>query len=323
MSFFAVVLPTYNGLPYVKASVESVLAQTYGDFEFLICDDHSTDGTWEYLQTLTDSRIRLFRNEQNRGLFPTLNFLIRQASAQWIHLWSQDDIMYPFCLEEEASFAWRHADVPFFFSQRDVIDASGKIIRPYKANYTNEIIPEQHLIKISILAGSVTGNIANTVVKKEAIVSAGYFDEKMKYSADFDMWERLSRGKDIGVINKALIQLREHQGQLSKQLDKKIYQLRENQQILARWLGRLDSPELQKKAQRGLKWKINVMFCLWGMKMIIKGRFGLAWQYFKEFSRYDCLCTLWLRCVIVKAADLLGLREKLYYMLFYKNYYST
>ena len=322
MSFLSVVLPTYNGLPYVKESVESVLKQTYRDFEFLICDDHSTDGTWEYLQTITDSRIRLFRNEQNKGLFPTLNFLIRQANAQWIHLWSQDDIMYPFCLEEEIRFAQRHPDVPFFFSQRDIIDGSGNIIKPYKGNYTNETISERHLIKISILAGSVTGNIANTVVKKEAIIKAGYFDEKMKYSADFDMWERLSRGSHIGVINKALIQLREHPAQLSKQLNVKIYQLRENQQILSRWLGRLDSPEHLKKAKRGIKWKINIMFCLWGMKMLFKGKVRLALQYFKEFSKYENLMTLGLRCVTVKFLEMVKLKQKFYFILFYKGYYE-
>lgn len=322
MIFLAVVLPTYNGIKYIRESVESVLGQTYQDFEFLICDDHSTDGTWEYLQTLNDSRIRLFRNEQNKGLFPTLNFLIRQTSAQWIHLWSQDDIMYPFCLEAEADFARRHPDVPFFFSQRDIIDQTGKIISPYDENYDNELIPERHLIKISILAGSVTGNIANTVVKRNEIERVGYFDEKMRYSADFDLWERLSRGKDIGVINKALIQLREHSGQLSKQLDVKIFQLKENQLILRRWLERISDPKIKRKAIRGLRWKINVMFCLWGMKMIAKGKVKLAWQLFKEFSKYDNLFALWIRCAIVKILDIARLKQRFYNLLFYKGYYK-
>ncbi len=322
MNFISVVLPTYNGLPYVKQSVESVLNQTYTDFEFLICDDASTDGTWEYLQSLQDPRIKLFRNSQNKGLFPTLNFLIRQANAQWIHLWSQDDVMYPFCLEEEVRFARRHPDVLFFFSQRDIIDARGQIVEKYDNRYNNELISERHLIKVSILAGSVTGNIANTVVRKSAVEAAGYFNEQMRYSADFDMWERLSRGKDIGVINKALIQLRQHKGQLSRQHRIKIYQLRENRKILRRWISRIDDKKIHKKAIRGINWKIKPMFFAFGLDMLRDKEYSTAKEYFRELHRWENLFTLSMKFIILKILDLFGLRKKFYWILFYKGYYG-
>ena len=318
----AVVLPTYNGLPYVKEAVNSVLNQTYTDFEFLICDDASTDGTWEYLQSLQDPRIKLFRNPQNKGLFPTLNFLIRQAYAQWIHLWSQDDVMYPFCLEEEVHFARRHPDVPFFFSQRDIIDTRGEIVEKYDNRYNNELISERHLIKVSILAGSVTGNIANTVVRKSAVERAGYFNEQMRYSADFDMWERLSRGKEIGVINKALIQLRQHKGQLSRQHKVKIYQLRENREILIRWISRIDEEKIRKKAIRGINWKIKPMFFAFGLDMLKDKEYSTAKQYFRELHRWENLFTLSLKFIILKILDLFRLRKKFYWILFYKGYYE-
>ena len=95
MRGIAVVLPVYNGMKYLRESVQSVLTQSLQDFDFLICDDHSTDGSWEYLQQLQDARIQLFRNEANRGLFPTLNFLSRKAERDIIKLWSQDDIIEP------------------------------------------------------------------------------------------------------------------------------------------------------------------------------------------------------------------------------------
>src|SRR5688500_9321812 len=100
MSEIAVVLPVYNGLEFLQENIKSVLNQQYKDFSFLICDDCSTDGSWDYLNSLNDSRITLYRNKQNKGLFPTLNFLCRQVESKLIKIWSQDDVMNPDCLEE-------------------------------------------------------------------------------------------------------------------------------------------------------------------------------------------------------------------------------
>ena len=322
MAQITVVLPVYNGGEYLHKSVQSVLNQIYTDFEFLICDDGSSDGSIEYLKSLDDSRIKLFFNEKNKGLFPTLNFLLRQAQTGWVHLWSQDDIMYPFCLEEEIKFIEKHPEVPFFFSQRDIIDQNGKIIKSGATEATNELISEEHLVKVSILAGSITGNIANTVVNKKAVEEAGYFDENMKYSADFDMWEKLSRGKPIGVINKPLIQLRSHSGQLSRQYEMKIHQLRENHEIINRFLERIKDPVIKKKAQKGIKWKIQVMHFAFGLQILRHNR-QAAKEYFLQLKKQTSLAGVAIRYVIVKVVDILGLKAKFYHILFYKNYYKS
>ncbi len=322
MPRISVILSTYNGLPYVKDSVESVLNQSFSDYEFLICDDASTDGTWEFLQGLKDTRVKLFRNEKNRGLFPNLNFLIRQSQASWIHLWSQDDIMYPYCLEEVAKYVEKHPQVPFLFSQRDVIDEHGRIVDKYDKNYTNELISVEHLIRVSVLGGSITGNIANTIVKKSEIIRAGFFNEKYRYSADFDMWERLSRGhKYIGVINKPLIQLRAHTGQLSRQFGMKIYQLRENREILNNWLARIKDRKILKKAKRGIAWKIRPMFFAFGLQMLKKRQWKIAREYFAELNKWENLVFIGLRYLLVKFFKIFKLERKFYYWLFYKNYY--
>ncbi len=322
MAKISVVLPVHNGLPYLIDSVNSVLNQTFTDFEFLICDDASTDDSFELLKTIKDKRIKLFKNEQNRGLFPTLNFLIKNATTNWIHLWSQDDIMYPNCLEEEVKFIDKHPEVPFFFSQVDIIDETGKIIKKYNANYTNEIISERHLIKVSILAGSITGNISTTVINKTEVERVGCFREDFKYSADFDLWERLSRGKNIGVINKPLIKLREHKRQLSKNMDVKIYQLRENKLILDNWLKRIDSTIIKKKAIRGINWKIKPMFLGFGIAMLKQKGRKAARPYFAELNKWESIFTLSFKYVFLKLLDILGLKQKFYYFLFYKGYYD-
>ncbi len=322
MAKISVILSVHNGLPFLIESVNSVLYQTFEDFEFLICDDASTDKSYDFLKTLNDRRIKLFKNQQNKGLFPTLNFLIKHTTTNWIHLWSQDDIMYPNCLEEEINFINKHPEVPFFFCQSDIIDETGKIIKKYNANYTNQLISEKHLIKVSLLAGSITGNIATTVVNKKEIEQVGYFREEFKYSADFDLWERLSRGKNIGVINKPLIKLREHKEQLSKNPEVKIFQLRENKLILQNWLSRINDPKIKKKAIRGINWKIKPMFFGFGLAILKQKGWKKAKPYFVELNKWENLIFLSIKYLILKTLDFLGLKQKFYHLLFYKGYYN-
>ena len=113
MASVSIILPVYNGIKYLDQSVDSVLKQDFLDFEFLIIDDCSTDGSWEYLLLLKDERIRLYKNEQNMGLFFNLNFLIKKANSPIIKLWSQDDVLYDNCLKEVVDFQRRHPEVGF------------------------------------------------------------------------------------------------------------------------------------------------------------------------------------------------------------------
>src|SRR6476660_5448744 len=95
----SIILPVYNGGAYLVQSVESVLKQSLKNFELLILDDCSSDGSWEYINDIKASRISVYKNETNKGLFYNINFLIKKSKTPLIKLWAQDDVMYPYCLE--------------------------------------------------------------------------------------------------------------------------------------------------------------------------------------------------------------------------------
>ncbi len=105
-----VTLPVHNAMPYLPASVESVLGQTYSDFEFLIIDDGSSDGSTDYLRSLDDPRIRLTVRE-NRGLGATLNELFRHSQTEYVARMDADDICEPERLEKQMAFLRAHPDV--------------------------------------------------------------------------------------------------------------------------------------------------------------------------------------------------------------------
>ena len=167
----SVILPVYNGGEYLKKSLQSVLKQGFHNFEILIIDDCSTDGSLEYLQSITAPRISLFKNEQNRGLFFNLNFLISQSKSPLIKLWAQDDIMYPQCLGRFVAFHEQYPEIGFSYSGRDIIDEEGNIKSNDTVDNTPTIISTALHSKIAYYTGSIAGNIANVCINKNALIS--------------------------------------------------------------------------------------------------------------------------------------------------------
>ena len=105
-----VTLPVYNARPYLLAAVESILGQTYSDFEFLIIDDGSSDGSAEYLRSLRDPRIKLLVRE-NRGLGTTLNELFGNSRTDYVARMDADDVCEPHRLEKQMAFLRDHPDI--------------------------------------------------------------------------------------------------------------------------------------------------------------------------------------------------------------------
>lgn len=96
--FFTVGIPVYNRVQAVRDAVESVLAQTDRDFELVVVDNASTDGTWEYLQGLTDPRVRVFRNDTNVGMVPNWRRCVEEARGSWFKFLMSDDVLFPWAL---------------------------------------------------------------------------------------------------------------------------------------------------------------------------------------------------------------------------------
>ena len=95
---FTIAIPVYNRLNYLRDAISSVLNQNFYDFELLLVDDHSTDGAWEYIQTIKDSRVRAFRNKKNLGAVRNWKRCIEEANGIWFKFLMSDDIMFPYNL---------------------------------------------------------------------------------------------------------------------------------------------------------------------------------------------------------------------------------
>lgn len=281
----SIILPVYNGMPYLKHAVQSVLRQEFEDFEFIILDDCSTDGSWEYLQAVADSRIKLMRNEKNLGLFPNLNFLIRQSSAPLIKLWSQDDVMYPGCINSIIKFHGQHPQIGFSYTGRDFIDEAGTVTHVHSNDATPEIVSKELHAAIACFTGSIAGNIANVTISRLALDECGLFNEQMKISGDFEMWVRLSLKFPIGFISSNLIQLRNHTGQLSRQEQYYIYHMQEDLEAYKILFGGL-TPLQQAKGRKLLCLHKLMFYYTLMVKAFLKGHIKTGIGFMKPLHRF-------------------------------------
>lgn len=294
----SVILPVYNGKPYLKDSVESVLKQNFRDFEFIILDDCSTDGSYEYLKSLDDPRIKLLRNEKNKGLFPNLNMLISASDTPLIKIWSQDDIMYPDCLQEFVNFHAQH-EVGFSYSNRDRIDEHGILKPVLPEDKTPAIISTALHSRIAYYTGSIAGNIANVCLNRKALNNSGLFDESMKISGDFYMWVKLAEKNRTGFISKALLQLRDHSGQLSRKESYYKFHIIEDLVVYRYLDGYAGEKEKVEGHANLLQYKMLFYFTVM-MKAFAKADFDTAFGIRKALATYISVPRLALNFVKYK-----------------------
>jgi len=197
-----VIIPVYNGMPFLKETVQSILNQTYKDFHLLIVDDGSTDGSAEYLKTLTDSRIEI-RSQSNLGLCTSLNQAVASSNTELIARLDQDDIASPSRLQEQVDFLISHLGYACVLSNISRITESGKEFGSYKTDFSEEI---------SDYRWEQYGCIVHSTIcfRKESFLALGGYRSSLYPVDDYDLLLRFDEAYKVAVINKALVKYRVH-----------------------------------------------------------------------------------------------------------------
>ncbi len=186
MPLVSVILSTYNDAPFLPESVESVLNQSFRDFELIIVDDGSTDKTAEVLATFQHSRIRLLHNERNLGLAASLNRGIAVASGKYIARQDADTISVPNRLQLQVDYLENHPSLIIVGSNVMATDEAGDVRGLW-------VLPPRDIdIKWTLLFR--TPLIHPTVVMRAAALDkAGFYSEDAEfcYVEDYELWSRL------------------------------------------------------------------------------------------------------------------------------------
>lgn len=212
----SVLIPVYNGMPYIAEAVESVLVQDCQDWELVISDNGSDDGTRDYLRSLTDARIRVYEQQVNLGIMGNLNFLLAHAAAPIAKILGHDDRLLPGCLEKTAIFMEERPDCAVSRCW-----ASGDSVRYQKGGNLEweGLLPTQLEAEASVLAfatfGNLIGNICRAACRPQMILQAGGFDQEYPAAGDYEGWLRVAKQFGIFFQNEELVFERTHEFQHS------------------------------------------------------------------------------------------------------------
>ncbi|MBN2287710.1 MAG: glycosyltransferase [Candidatus Glassbacteria bacterium] len=182
----SVVMSVYNGERHLAEAIESIITQSFEDFEFVIIDDGSTDGTWGILNKYAgkDPRIVLSRNEQNIGLTRSLNRGIALAKGEYIARMDADDLSMTDRLELQVRFLDQNPEIGLVSGACNIVDDTGRPIKKISPPLEDEEIKAELLIK------NFFGH-PEIMARAEIIHRVGGYDEKIPYAQDYDLWCRL------------------------------------------------------------------------------------------------------------------------------------
>ena len=190
-----VLMPVFNAEAYLAEAVESILAQTFTDFEFLIIDDGSSDKTPDILEDYArkDARIRLLGNEQNMKIAASLNKGLSLAAAPLIARMDADDISLPDRLEKQVAFMREHPDIIVCSGGLSTFGAQDEICLPLAAEH------EAICVKL-LFVNSINHPV--TMYRRDQICAyAGGYDSSMPPAEDYDLWARLSKNPAVRFAN--------------------------------------------------------------------------------------------------------------------------
>lgn len=180
----SVILAVYNGEKYLAETINSILAQTYRDFELIVVNDCSSDRTSEILSTYEDERILIVNNSSNVKISRSRNRGLELARGQFIAVSDADDISLPERFEKQVEFLERHADIGVVGCQVKKIDGNGKFI----GNLMRDVWPEA--VKWGLFFGSTLAHPA-AMMRTTLIKSVGGYSNDIFVGADYELWTRL------------------------------------------------------------------------------------------------------------------------------------
>lgn len=198
----SVLMPVYNGAKYLREAVDSILGQTFGDFEFIVIDDGSTDDSVQIVESYDDPRIRFLRNPTNEGLIATLNKGLNLAAGQYIARMDCDDVSLPERLARQVAFMESRPELAASGTWARDIDSGGKVIGerhtpPVGARMEYDFWYPSPLIH-------------PTAIIRAACLGEMRYDPQALHAEDYDLWLRLRKRYRLDNLPEELLLYRVH-----------------------------------------------------------------------------------------------------------------
>lgn len=224
----SVVIVTYNRADLLPKAVASVLAQSFKDFELLIIDDGSVDGTEAYVRSLSfrDERVKYFKNEFNLGISKSRNRGVALARGEYIAMLDSDDYwLDKNKLKVQAAYLDEHPEAGLIGTAIRCEDKNGRILKEDIFAAADEDIRARLLLKNQFAQSSV-------LFRKKAFVKAGGYDESSNIGEDYDLWLKIGRSFQLANLPEVTVAYLIHSGGITK--EKRFKTIYETDKIICR-----------------------------------------------------------------------------------------
>lgn len=306
----SVIMSNYNTPEeYLREAIESILNQTYSDFEFIIVDDCSTDNSLEIIKSYKDSRISVIKNKVNMGITKSLNRALAVSKGEFVARMDADDICLPERFEKQVEYLKQNREVIVCGTW---VELFGNGADAYNEKYSRKILPEKETLQINLLFGNHMNIIHPTAMFNHKLLKDNniVYNENYIYAQDYRMWVDCSQKGELKNIPEILFKYRIHNKAVSS--DKKSVQTECAKNIMAEqlaWLG-LELPEDWEKVHLGLltgRKTYDLRYLEW-IKTIIKA--NKKHKVFNHKKLKNILWAKWTETVYFELAKAKGLNNK-------------
>ena len=209
----SVVMAVHDGAPFLRAAIDSLRAQTFRDFELIVVDDGSTDGSAAIVRSIADPRIRLIANERNLGLAASLNRGVGAASGELIARLDADDLAEPRRLARQVEFMDVNPDVALLGSWYIEMGADG-------TSLARRQLPTEHWdLRWHLCLTCPFVHSAMLWRRRLLAERVGRYDEQLRYGEDFELWRRVAERLRVANLPAYLIRLRLHESSMTATYD--------------------------------------------------------------------------------------------------------
>lgn len=276
----SVCVPTYNRSSYLRQAMDSVLKQTFGDFELLVVDNASTDDTATVVSGYRNPRVRYHCNESNLGMVGNWNKCLELARGEFIAILHDDDLWLPRFLEHMVAALDSNPEAGFAYCPCYFVDEVGTHIGEASRTFSTDCYIESRTLFGMLVQRSGGFSNPGVLVRRRCYAAVGLYDDTLIQCADWDMWLRLSFRFDAAYIAEPLTCYRMHTNSISKkQASYPILVVQDSLRTIEKAL------ELITPSDKTLRDKARREVAGWRMQ--------LAWQYRLGGRRRDALRATW------------------------------
>ena len=197
MPHVSVILPSWNRADWLKKSIDSVLEQTFRDFELIVVDDASTDSTQEIL-TIYSGKFRSITFAKNLGVSAARNAAVKNCDSEWIAFLDSDDFWHPHKLQKQIAQTVIRAECPIHFTD-EIWIRNGVRVNPKKKHQKLEGWIFKPSLELCLMSPSTV------LLRRELFEVHGLFDETLPICEDYDLWLRLTAQHQVALLNEKLM----------------------------------------------------------------------------------------------------------------------